>query len=227
MPDLLTEYPALRVRWEGQQEQNNESMGSLRIGFIIAMIAMYVLLTIEFHSYLQPLIVMSVIPFGAIGAIWGHWLLGIDLTLFSMFGLVALTGVVVNDSIVLIDFINMKLDDGMPLREALIESGRQRFRAVMLTSLTTIAGLGTDADGDIVSGPSADPHGRRAGLWPGDHHGAGVDSNAVQLPDLRLVDSQRLLAHFAGVSRGTRHRSSARGSNHCQARPGGNRLIVA
>lgn len=141
LPKLLEEYPLLRIRWEGQQQQNQESVSSLFVGFLIAMIAMYVLLTIEFHSYLQPVIVMSVIPFGAIGAIWGHWLLGLELTLFSMFGLVALAGVVVNDSIVLIDFINQRLDEGIPLRQALIESGQRRFRAVMLTSITTIAGL--------------------------------------------------------------------------------------
>jgi multidrug efflux pump subunit AcrB len=141
LPELKRKYPAVRFRWEGQQERNQESINSMMIGFAIAMVAMYVLLTIEFHSYLQPFIVMTVIPFGAIGAIWGHWLLGLDLTLFSMFGLVALAGVVVNDSIVLMDFINAKVASGMPLDDALVDSGRRRFRAVMLTSLTTVAGL--------------------------------------------------------------------------------------
>jgi multidrug efflux pump subunit AcrB len=142
LPKLRQEFPAVSFRWEGQQERNQESMQSLMIGFCIAMVVMYVLLTIEFHSYLQPFIVMTVIPFGAIGAVWGHWLLDLELTLFSMFGLVALAGVVVNDSIVLMDFINAKVASGMPLDDALVESGRRRFRAVMLTSLTTVAGLG-------------------------------------------------------------------------------------
>ena len=102
---------------------------------------MYVLLVLQFRSYVQPLLILAIIPFGMIGAVWGHALLGLPLTLFSMFGLVALSGVVINDSIVLIDFINSRVRDGVPMREALMESGERRFRPIMLTSLTTIAGL--------------------------------------------------------------------------------------
>jgi multidrug efflux pump subunit AcrB len=118
-----------------------ESFSSMLIGFSIACLAMFVLLTLEFRSYLQPAIIMSIIPFGFIGAVFGHAILGLDMTLFSMFGLIALTGVIVNDSIVLVDFINHRVRDGVPLYDALIETGRRRFRPVMLTSVTTVAGL--------------------------------------------------------------------------------------
>ncbi len=141
MPALLEKYPALRVRWEGQQEQDQESVRSLGIGLAIALLAMYVLLTMEFTSYGQPMVVMAVIPFGIVGAILGHWAMGLPLTLFSTLGLVALTGIVVNDSIVLVDFINSAVRSGMPLNQAVLEAGARRFRPVLLTSLTTIAGL--------------------------------------------------------------------------------------
>jgi multidrug efflux pump subunit AcrB len=141
MPDLLKEYPAVRVRWEGQREQSNESLRSLGVGFIVALFAMFVLLTMEFKSYFQPFIILGAIPFGCAGAVFGHALMGMPLTLFSMFGLVALAGVVVNDSICLVDFINLRVREGHPLRFALRESGCLRFRPVMLTSITTIGGL--------------------------------------------------------------------------------------
>ncbi|RLT09872.1 MAG: efflux RND transporter permease subunit [Planctomycetota bacterium] len=141
MPELLKKYPSLRVRWEGQQEQDSESVRSLGIGLGIALIAMYVLLTMEFKSYGQPMVVMAIIPFGIVGAVLGHWFMGIPLTLFSSLGLVALTGIVVNDSIVLVDFINSSVRSGMPLKQAVLAAGARRFRPVMLTSLTTIAGL--------------------------------------------------------------------------------------
>ena len=141
MPQLLQKYPGLRVRWEGQQEQDEESVRSLGIGLFIALIAMYVLLTMEFTSYGQPMVVMAIIPFGIVGAVIGHWIMGIPLTLFSTLGLVALTGIVVNDSIVLVDFINGAVRSGIPLEQAVLQAGSRRFRPVMLTSLTTIAGL--------------------------------------------------------------------------------------
>jgi HAE1 family hydrophobic/amphiphilic exporter-1 len=95
----------------------------------------------EFKSYFQPLLIIAIIPFGCAGAVYGHAIMGMPLTIFSMFGLVALAGVVVNDSIVLIDFINHRVRAGHPLRDALRESGCLRFRPVLLTSITTIGGL--------------------------------------------------------------------------------------
>ena len=136
------EYGAnLTVNWEGEQAQNEESMSSMFSGFAIALLCMYVLLTLQFRSYLQPLIIMSIIPFGWLGAIVGHGVVNIELTLFSYFGLIALTGVVVNDSIVLVDFINHRVRKGIPLEDALASAGSRRFRPIMLTSMTTIAGL--------------------------------------------------------------------------------------
>jgi Cu/Ag efflux pump CusA len=98
-------------------------------------------LTVEFRSYIQPVIILAIIPFGIVGAIVGHAIMGLPLTLFTMFGLVALTGVVVNDSIVLIDFINHRVREGAELIEAVLSAGERRFRPVLLTSVTTIAGL--------------------------------------------------------------------------------------
>jgi multidrug efflux pump subunit AcrB len=138
---LLAKYPHVRIRWEGQQEQTRESLGSLFLGLGVALVAMFVVLTMEFRSYLQPLMILAIIPFGAVGAIAGHYVRDMPLSLFSMFGLVALTGVVVNDSIVLIDFINHRLREGDALGDALLEAGRRRLRPVLLTSMTTVAGL--------------------------------------------------------------------------------------
>jgi multidrug efflux pump subunit AcrB len=146
IPELLKQYKAdygatLYVNWEGEQQQTMESFSSMGVGFIIALLLIFVLLTLEFRSYAQPAIILSIIPFGFIGAVAGHVLMGLEMTMFSMFGLIALTGVVINDSIVLVDFINHRVRDGIPLTEALIDAGRRRFRPIMLTSITTVAGL--------------------------------------------------------------------------------------
>lgn len=140
-PTLQENHPGVTIRWEGQQEQSRESVGSLMVGFAIAMFCMYILLVLQFRSYLQPLLILAIIPFGMMGAVWGHAIMGLPLSLFSMFGLVALAGVVVNDSIVLVDFINSRIRAGEPPVMALMESGLRRFRPVILTSFTTIAGL--------------------------------------------------------------------------------------
>ncbi|MCH1496563.1 MAG: efflux RND transporter permease subunit [Rubripirellula sp.] len=141
VPEMNKQFPSVSIRWEGQREQSNESVGSLMVGFGVAILAMYVLLVLQFRSYIQPLLILAIVPFGMIGAVWGHAALGIPLTLFSMFGLVALSGVVINDSIVLIDFINTRVRDGIGILDALTQAGERRFRPIMLTSLTTIAGL--------------------------------------------------------------------------------------
>jgi len=140
-PGLLEQHPNVRVRWEGDQEEAVASLRSLFTGFGVAMCGIFLLLTVQFRSYVQPLLVLAVIPFGMVGAVWGHLAMGLPLTMFTMFGLVALSGVVVNDSIVLIDFINRRRFEGFDLHEALTEAGCQRFRPVLLTSVTTVAGL--------------------------------------------------------------------------------------
>ncbi|MBM62681.1 MAG: acriflavin resistance protein, partial [Acidobacteria bacterium] len=110
-------------------------------GFTLALLMIFALLAIPLKSYVQPLIIMSAIPFGLVGAVWGHILLGRDMTMMSMFGLVALTGVVVNDSLVMVDFINRKLAHYGNLDIAIREAGAARFRPILLTSMTTFFGL--------------------------------------------------------------------------------------
>ena len=141
LPALIEDYPGLRYSYEGAQRERADSFASLGRGFIIAMFAIYALLAVPFRSYTQPLVVMSAIPFGMIGAVWGHVLMGLDLALLSMFGIVALSGVVVNDSLVLLNFYNELRHQGKPVEEALVEAGCQRFRPILLTSLTTFFAL--------------------------------------------------------------------------------------
>jgi multidrug efflux pump subunit AcrB len=141
LPDLLSRYPGLSYDLEGEEQERAESMRSLGIGFLLAVFVIYSLLAVLFRSYLQPLLVMSAIPFGIVGAVWGHVLMGWDLTLLSMMGVVALAGVVVNDSLLMIDFINRARGLGRPVTQAILESGVRRFRPIILTSVTTFLGL--------------------------------------------------------------------------------------
>lgn len=136
-------YADIEVSWEGQQEQMTESIDGLTVGFSIAIVAIFVLLTLEFKSYLQPAIIMAIIPFSILGAVLGHAVMRMEVTLLSLFGMVALIGVVINDSIVLIDYINRTIEKhpDLPIKDVLIRSGRRRLRPVMLTTLTTVAGL--------------------------------------------------------------------------------------
>ena len=141
LPELLKRYPGLRYDLEGQEKRTQESLESLKKGFTLALMGIFLLLATQFRSYIQPVIIMMAIPFGLIGAIGGHLVMGLAFTIISIFGIVALSGIVVNDSLILIDFINRAHRDGMAVGEAVIQSGRSRFRPVLLTSLTTIAGL--------------------------------------------------------------------------------------
>lgn len=138
---ISSKFPSVRYSFEGEQKDQNDSVREIGIGFMGALIVMYVLIAIPLRSYLQPLIIMSVIPFGLVGAIWGHVLLGIDLSIMSMCGLVALAGVVVNDSLVMVDYVNRHRDESPSLRDAAIAAGGRRFRAILLTSLTTFVGI--------------------------------------------------------------------------------------
>ena len=141
LPALLADYPGLRYRFGGQEREQIESTESLRLNFIIALCAIYVLLAVPFKSYSQPLVIMVAIPFGLIGAVWGHLFMGLDLGILSMFGIVALSGVVVNDSLVLLSFYNQLIRGGTPHEDALVQAGSARFRPILLTSLTTFFGL--------------------------------------------------------------------------------------
>jgi len=141
MDGLIAKYPGTSYKQSGEQEEQADSFGSLLIGVFAVLFVIYCLLAIPFKSYIQPLIVMSIIPFGIIGAIIGHWAMGVNLTIMSIMGMLALVGVLVNDSLVLVDYINKKRAEGFALKEALLVAGASRFRPVMLTSLTTFFGL--------------------------------------------------------------------------------------
>jgi multidrug efflux pump subunit AcrB len=141
LPNLKNFYPGLRFDIGGEGKEQKETMGDLKRGFIIALFCIYALLAIPFKSFTQPIIVMSAIPFGIVGAIFGHLLMGFNVSIVSLFGIIGLTGVVVNDSLVLISRINRLREQGLNVRDAVTKGGVMRFRAIILTSLTTFAGL--------------------------------------------------------------------------------------
>ncbi len=141
LPALKFRYPGLRYSIEGEGKEQKESLSDVMRGFVIALFCIYALLAIPFKSFTQPLIVMAAIPFGIVGAITGHLLMGLNLSLLSLFGMVGLAGVVVNDSLVLIDATNRLRENGIATKEAVALAGELRFRAIILTSLTTFAGL--------------------------------------------------------------------------------------
>ncbi len=141
IPELMSRYPGVQYGLEGASQDQVEFIRKIQIAGMAAMFLIFALIAIPLHSYSQPLIIMSVIPFGAIGAVIGHIIMGRPISMFSMFGLIALAGVVVNDSLILVDFMNKARIRGVAIRDAVIESGTARFRAIVLTSFTTAAGL--------------------------------------------------------------------------------------
>ena len=141
LPALFAKYPGLTSALGGQQKEQAESLGALADGFKLALILMFALMAIPFKSYTQPAIIMFAIPFGLVGALGGHLLMGYDLSILSMMGLVALSGVVVNDSLVLITAVNEFRVQGMTASEAVVAGAARRFRPILLTSLTTFLGL--------------------------------------------------------------------------------------
>ena len=140
-PRLFQQYPELSYSLEGEQREQLEILKTLAVGFTFALFGIYALLAIPFKSYTQPVIVMLSIPFGVIGAVLGHLLLGYEMSIVSMLGIVALAGVVVNDSLVLVVTANRSVEEGMSVMNAIIHAGRRRFRPIMLTSFTTFFGL--------------------------------------------------------------------------------------
>jgi len=141
LPQVLARYPGIRYRLSGASQSQQEVTHDLVRGALFALFLIYALMAIPLRSYSQPLIIMSVIPFGAIGALVGHWILGIQVSMMSFFGIIALAGVVVNDSLILVDFVNRERKLGVPLAQAVNDAARKRFRAILLTSLTTFFGL--------------------------------------------------------------------------------------
>ncbi|MDQ3031368.1 MAG: efflux RND transporter permease subunit [Myxococcota bacterium] len=141
VPGVLADHPGLAVTLGGDQQRQGEALGALGMGFLLALVAMYALMAIPFRSYVQPIIIMTAIPFSFVGAIYGHLLMGYDLSLMSAMGLVALAGVAVNDSLVYIDAANELRRGGKSANAAVLAAGVRRFRPIMLTSLTTFFGL--------------------------------------------------------------------------------------
>ena len=141
LPELASSYRGLAYSFEGRQASRAESLDSMASGFMVALVVIFALLAIPFGSYVQPLIIMAAIPFGFIGAIGGHLLMGYDLSLISMMGIVALAGVTVNDSLVLIVAVNRLRESGLGAADSVVQGGLRRFRPIVLTSVTTFFGL--------------------------------------------------------------------------------------
>ena len=141
LPEMMLDYPGLRYSMEGEGRYKKESMADIMKGFVVALFGIYALLAIPFRSFSQPLVVMAAIPFGVVGAVAGHLLMGMNLSIMSFFGLVGLSGVVVNDALVLVHRANGLVRRGADPRRAVWQAGIMRFRAILLTSITTFAGL--------------------------------------------------------------------------------------
>lgn len=141
IPELLIKYPQVRSEVSGNIQEQLDSANTQMRDFILSLLVIYSLLAVPLRSYIQPVMIMSVIPFGVIGSVMGHIILGIDLSALSMFGIIAAAGVVVNDSLVMVDYVNNSRKAGVPMRLAVLNAGCKRFRAIMLTSLTTFIGL--------------------------------------------------------------------------------------
>ncbi len=141
LPYLEQKYPSMTVSLDGESADEQDALVSLLQGFFFALFTIYALMAIPLKSYSQPLIIMSVIPFGMIGALFGHFILGLSMSILSLCGIIALAGVVVNDSLILVDFVNRARAEGQSIAHAAVNSGCYRFRAIILTSLTTFVGL--------------------------------------------------------------------------------------
>lgn len=141
IPEILRHYPDISIGLAGEQEERATAMASLALGAVLALVIIYTLLAVPLRSYIQPLVIMSVIPFGAVGAILGHYIMDTGLMFFSLLGIIALSGVVVNASLVLVDYINRRRREGVELVEAVATAGVVRFRPIILTSVTTFIGL--------------------------------------------------------------------------------------
>ncbi|MFT5905622.1 MAG: multidrug efflux pump subunit AcrB [Cryomorphaceae bacterium] len=141
MDELCLAYPSVSWAYQGEVADYKNSNSRTLILFILLMLALFALLAIPFKSFLQPIYVLTAVPFGVVGAVWGHAILGIDLSILSSFGMLALAGIVVNDSLVLVDYINTRRLEGIPFKDATMEAGARRFRPIILTSITTFVGL--------------------------------------------------------------------------------------
>jgi len=140
-PTLSNTWPGLEVSMGGRQQDTADNLATLRTAMWLMLAALYALLAIPFKSYLQPLLVLAAIPFGIVGAVAGHMIMGFGLSIISLLGMLALSGVVINDALVLIDYANRKRREGMAPREAIVAAATRRLRPIMMTTLTTFLGL--------------------------------------------------------------------------------------
>ncbi len=141
IPALLKKYPLVQTKVSGKIQEEIESVNNQVRNFVLAMLIIYSLLAVPLKSYAQPIMIMAVIPFGIIGSVFGHMLFGLDLSMLSLFGIIAVAGVVVNDSLIMVDYINIARRKGVKMSDAVVQAGCRRFRAILLTSLTTFFGL--------------------------------------------------------------------------------------
>ncbi len=215
LPELLGKYPGVTYQVGGEQEQTRETNTSLFVGFGMAVIAIVALLAVAFRSYIQPFIIITVIPFGIVGAVFGHLLMGYDLSMMSLMGVVALSGVVVNDSLILVVAINrLRQEDKSPV-EAAVAAGALRFRAILLTSLTTFFGLAPMILETSVQARFLIPMAISLGF--GVLFATGFTLLLVPSLYVILDDAKRAIVHtwrYAGPSRGgesNRHRRGGHG----------------
>jgi len=141
MPGILTRFPDVAWGFQGEQKERQEAMGSLKTAALVALLSIFILIAVPLRSYLQAIVIMLTIPFGYVGAVFGHWVFDFQMSFLSMVGIMACAGVVVNDSLVLVTFMNRLREAGHSVREAAVLAGGRRFRPIMLTSLTTFVGL--------------------------------------------------------------------------------------
>jgi multidrug efflux pump subunit AcrB len=141
LPQWLENHPEVRLDIRGETERSSETLGSMRQGFLLGFLGMFMLLALQFRSYVEPLVVIVIIPLSFIGVVIGHLLMGYNLTMPSILGFISLAGIVVNDSILLVTFVEKRLAQGMALADAVVQAARDRFRAILLTSVTTVVGL--------------------------------------------------------------------------------------
>jgi multidrug efflux pump subunit AcrB len=137
----VAKYPGLSYSFEGGQADMRDSLNSFKQWCTVALFLIYVLLAIPFRSYVQPIIVMTAIPFAVVGAIIGHLIMGFNLSIISMMGIIALSGVVINDGLVMVDYANNQVRSGLSIKEAISSAGIRRFRPIILTTMTTFGGL--------------------------------------------------------------------------------------
>ena len=183
LPRVMAQFPGVRYKLSGASQALQEIQHDLIMGALLALFLIYALMAIPLKSYAQPLIIMSVIPFGVIGALVGHLIIGIEVSMMSFFGIIALAGVVVNDSLILVDFVNREQSTGIPLQQANPQCGRQTFPGNRTDLADYFFWPDTHRSGNQSAGTTGDSHGRIAGFWHSLCHYYHAVSYSDSLPD--------------------------------------------